>query len=561
MNTLEQLNTRGATQFEFNDSRPATVVFDRVPSLYELNREVNFTSTAVPVTPNIEIQEIVNYLTADVEFKVTVQDLPTSYVEWTSLSQHLTFSQVGDVYTISGFRNVEDWQTARLFNWYVPGTYTTDDLFWLDVELSWYDASLGTRRRLQWVVFDQDYYYVAVLESQHDLDCNGGKLKEFSADITATTLLREYTIDLPPAEFSMSIDATRNIGPIEADLSTVASVECIGTEIALDFNFADNVQTTYDVLGHIGMADNYIVNAFSVGGPGFTIHSVDVNGNLTEDSSFTISSANEPSGGVPSGIYDLDMKVVGNYRYFCQANTVSLPNTGTVRVYRDLNQSGSWTPVLTLGGTSSVKYEQCKYHVTAGGTHYLATKYFTYSGGSWTYQGIRMYRSYNGTSWSQIWSTPFGSSQLENVAMNDNYFVRMPFSAPIIYNINTGAYVDDYELNDFGYNTCLSLLDDILVCAGTAGHKVVNVNTGTVLATRTSSTGWDRVEQTAGYVGLIDFQSKWVIYRTSGNYGIKKGPVFDGNVSDLALSLSGLAVRRQQTGQSDTENNQVVTYK
>jgi hypothetical protein len=217
MNTLEQLNTRSASSFEFADSRPATVVFDRVRNLYVLDRVLDISSTSVTVTPNIEIQEIVNYSTAAVEFVVTVNDIPGATVSWDDLSDNLTLNQVGNTYTITGFESAQDWETAREFTWTLPVGYASDDLFWLDVAINYYDEELDETVTVNWAVYDPDHYYVAQLYANATVDTSAGKLINATANLEAEFNLIELSVFM---DVTTTITATGEVIQIELSDAT-----------------------------------------------------------------------------------------------------------------------------------------------------------------------------------------------------------------------------------------------------------------------------------------------------------------------------------------------------
>ena len=189
MKSLSQLNTRSSTSLDYSDTRSAGVVFDRVPQLYDLDRIIDITSLDPTVDPNVEIQEIVNYTTAAVEFTITTNDITGSTISWPALSSNLSVNNVGNVWTVSGFKSAADWETAREFNWNLPADYADDPFFYLDVSLSYFDQAQDQRVSVDWAVYDIDHYFIqgdASVTAQFDLSCDAVALRFFNDLYTIT---------------------------------------------------------------------------------------------------------------------------------------------------------------------------------------------------------------------------------------------------------------------------------------------------------------------------------------------------------------------------------------
>ena len=72
MNSLSELNGFGATSLTVTDDRPSKVIFDRISPLRPLDQVYAITSTTVSVTPGINILEVINYTTANVRYRVSI---------------------------------------------------------------------------------------------------------------------------------------------------------------------------------------------------------------------------------------------------------------------------------------------------------------------------------------------------------------------------------------------------------------------------------------------------------------------------------------------------------
>jgi hypothetical protein len=171
MNSLSELNNFGGATFFHTDNRPSIVKFDRVTPIEPFNRSINITSTSnTYITPGIEITEIVNFSTANVRFQLTiypgdVTPLTGSTISWPYIPSPLSLSTVGNVYTISGIRNVDDWNIIRRFDWTLPANFATKPNWYVEAKIIYYDSALGVDKNKSFLVYDYRFYKVAQLQA------------------------------------------------------------------------------------------------------------------------------------------------------------------------------------------------------------------------------------------------------------------------------------------------------------------------------------------------------------------------------------------------------------
>jgi len=127
MNTLQQLNTLGNTPFEYTDNRPAGVIFDRVtPTNQEVTTSQN-TTHSLPV--GIEIEEVINYASAAVSYKVNVSAVSGATVTWPTVPSGCTVTNPSTgVYIISGINTAATWDIVRSPTVLSPSGFNND--FW-----------------------------------------------------------------------------------------------------------------------------------------------------------------------------------------------------------------------------------------------------------------------------------------------------------------------------------------------------------------------------------------------------------------------------------------------
>ena len=107
MNSLFELNQYSTrTVLTVSDQRPATVIFDRPETVDPTDQVLDINSQTVNVAPGLEIEEIVNYSTADVRYEIFINESVawvsgSSSIAWTTLPDHVSLTTNGtDTYTL-----------------------------------------------------------------------------------------------------------------------------------------------------------------------------------------------------------------------------------------------------------------------------------------------------------------------------------------------------------------------------------------------------------------------------------------------------------------------------
>lgn len=242
MNSLQELNNFGSTIVDFLDSRVSGVVFDRQYPLTAVDQEITISSITVEPEVGINIEEIINYQTADVRYRVTIQTgavtpLTGSSISWASLPSGATLTQVGDVYTISGIHSVADWEAVKNFTWTLPVAYASYPLWYLTVEIVYYDSDLAEDVIMDWVVYDDRFYWVAQLEGTATMSVIGGR------ESPAETILSAAASVTAELYLSVLFDST---------MSADATVTCEG-RVNVDYLTATASMTVEGKLDAIGV--------------------------------------------------------------------------------------------------------------------------------------------------------------------------------------------------------------------------------------------------------------------------------------------------------------------
>ena len=192
MTSLSQLNESAASPIEVTDARPAGVIFDRLEP-----REDSFTITTLnrPLVPTFEISEIINYSTANVRYRLTINSTRSQFITNSSLtfatmpagvSVATVTTTYAKQYTVTGFNSAAIWQKIKTPTWNIHSDFGLATIFYVLAEIIYYDAATSQDVSREWFIFDPRYYYVARLLPQFAVSAIIGNKKPFSAAITAS---------------------------------------------------------------------------------------------------------------------------------------------------------------------------------------------------------------------------------------------------------------------------------------------------------------------------------------------------------------------------------------
>jgi hypothetical protein len=195
MNSFQELNAFGATPVDYLDARPSGVVFNRQPPLTAVDQEFDaYASLIVTPTPGIEIEEIINYQTANVRYRVSVKTgssplFTGSTIAFGTFNSGVTMIQAGDVYTVSGIHSVSDWDSAKNFTWTLPVAFASYPQWYLECTIIYYNSTLGLDVEMTWEIYDDRFYNVAALSAVSSITAFIGNNSPANAALTSTAVV------------------------------------------------------------------------------------------------------------------------------------------------------------------------------------------------------------------------------------------------------------------------------------------------------------------------------------------------------------------------------------
>jgi hypothetical protein len=247
MNSLQELNNFGAINIDFIDQRSSGVVFDRLFPLTAQDQDIVINSTTITPDPGINIVEIINYQTANVRYRVTIRPgtsnpLVGSTITWNLLPSGATLVQSGNEYTISGIHTVDDWEGVKNYIWTLPMDYASYPLWYLDVDVIYYNSSLAQEVIMNWVVYDDRFFYVSEMTASANMLVYGGVNSPATAALTASAIV---------------ISETRNFIGFQLSATASANVTCVGD---LNITFF-NAKATMSVIAGANSPANIALTA------------------------------------------------------------------------------------------------------------------------------------------------------------------------------------------------------------------------------------------------------------------------------------------------------------
>lgn len=213
MNSLTELNSHSRTILEVSDNRPSGVILDRDNSLI-VDQQIVITTTSNVLPVSFNIVEIVNYATANVRYRLTIETpspslTPTS-LAWATIPAGVTLTQVGQQYTLSGISTAAQWEIIKSPTWTIPAGFAGFPVWYVSAELIFFDSTLSQDVNRQFDIFDTDFFYFAEIEAD--------------SLITVTNARTRST----PMVLSMT--ATLFVDVNDASLKCVTTVSCVGTK-------------------------------------------------------------------------------------------------------------------------------------------------------------------------------------------------------------------------------------------------------------------------------------------------------------------------------------------
>ena len=227
MNSLIELNQYSATTLDVVDSRLAQVKFDRTAWFDSV---IDITALNIAVAPVINIQEVINYSTANCRFQVSIKSTsnPTFYtgssIQFPTLPTGVTLTTSNGVYTLSGIKSADIWNQVKNFNWTLPSNYASNSNFYLESKIIWYSGELGAETSISWETYDPDFYFFGKLSSSFSLTAGIGYSMSIAANLQATFTMRPKNDVEMESRFTLLARPQGETYLMSANLSSTASM-------------------------------------------------------------------------------------------------------------------------------------------------------------------------------------------------------------------------------------------------------------------------------------------------------------------------------------------------
>lgn len=240
MQSLTELNGYASTGLEVTDNRPATVVWDRTVFM-DQKIEIETTSVTIPVAR--DVVEIINYSTANLRYSLAITNvgspsLGDSNLIWNTLPSGVTVTESpADTYTVTGIKSQSDWNQIKNPIWILPSDYSSAQLWFVRVTITYYDETIGADISFTYDVYDDDHYYNSKFTSVSSLLCGIKKTVSPSVAMSvSSSVLAE--VDVPMIMNSSLTLVPSTIKRISQSLQVQSSITATAT---LDFTLVVSV--------------------------------------------------------------------------------------------------------------------------------------------------------------------------------------------------------------------------------------------------------------------------------------------------------------------------------
>lgn len=255
MLSLTQLNTFAVGETILQDARPANVFFSQsVPT----NKVITITSQTVPVPSGTEIDEIANFETANVQLVISIKTsvvnpLTGSTITWPSLPTGVTVVQSPTgTYTVSGIKNVSDWNAVKNPTWNLPSNYTNFSVFYLETRVRYFDQQRGETVNVTNDIYDPIYYPLTFTATIATVSATPNATFQGRANLQGFSAILEDTQSINPGSAALTMTATLfletfPIKGFEAELTSTSTSEVISIERLRRVSGAISAETSVSV--------------------------------------------------------------------------------------------------------------------------------------------------------------------------------------------------------------------------------------------------------------------------------------------------------------------------
>jgi surface protein len=224
MQSFSSLNSFANQSLTVTDLRGSRVVFDRVrPSGVSLE----VTSSTVTVNSyGTQIQEIINFSTANVRFKIelkkAVGSAMSASVAFGGLPSGVTLTTTSTTWTLTGLKSKADWDAVKTTVWTLNASFASFPQWYFEYRITYYDSDLGQDVNVTWDVFDPDFYPISFVSSAATLTCRGDVV--VASGVKAKTLSHAFTVTTAANLSGVLATST---------LSSQFTATCIGADLRL----------------------------------------------------------------------------------------------------------------------------------------------------------------------------------------------------------------------------------------------------------------------------------------------------------------------------------------
>ena len=263
MNSFAELNAVGASVIEVDDTRDATVIFDKDTRYFDPDQLVVYTSNVITFTPSINIEEIINYATANARFRVEIitSGADPGTISFATMPTGLTLTQAGTVYTITGIKDSVQWDTISTFTWTMPAGYASERLYYLKLSILYYDESTSSEKVLDWYYYDEAFYYNFYQNIVFNNSVTYTRIRPSASTMTSNFVLTSILPSFVKSKFvltaqgeptsictmstSMSLTATSTIPRFGTSTLTTRFVNTANTSLGAFVTLTDDANYTY----------------------------------------------------------------------------------------------------------------------------------------------------------------------------------------------------------------------------------------------------------------------------------------------------------------------------
>lgn len=216
MKRFTDLNSFGNTSVDIQDLRPSGIRYDtRVP--FQIANDTRAIVSRVILTkPAIDITEIINYSTANVQYEIKIVNVGTpaltgATISWADFPSTCTLTSSTNYYLVTNITDPAEWDKLGAFILNLPADFETAISWYVQAKVIYNEA--GVEKTISWRVYDPNRYFTSEMIAQFGLNANIGYRTNGASAMSASATCSASATVIKPS-LRLQVDENPSTGQL-----------------------------------------------------------------------------------------------------------------------------------------------------------------------------------------------------------------------------------------------------------------------------------------------------------------------------------------------------------